>query len=205
MRSERKDEKGATLATFDRQYKGVVSFDPVNKDLSAVLDIAIKTLRSPRAKYEANENGLKAFTTKSLEYLEYVKQVNEDPEVEHKLIADVEGWCVYCGITRTTIASYSRRDGDWQRFIELFREAIASFKKQAALSYRTPQMIAVFDLANNHNYKNTSEFKLSTDNDNDEAEQERKRMLEAQIVEQLSESEDEGAVGDTLELPQLDF
>lgn len=203
MRSERKDEKGCTLATFDRQYKGVVPFDPVNKDLSAVLDIAIKTLRGRKVTYEANTEGLQAFINKSLEYLEYVKQVNEDPEVEHKLIADVEGWCVYCGITRTTIATYSRRDGDWQRFIELFREAIASFKKQAALSYRTPQMIAVFDLANNHGYKNTSEFKLSSDNNQDEAEQERQRTLEAQLVKALSEGE--GAAGDNLDLPQLDF
>ena len=203
MRSERKDEKGCTLATFDRQYKGVVPFDPVNKDLSAVLDIAIKTLRGRKVTYEAHTEGLQAFINKSLEYLEYVQKVNEDPEVEHKLIADVEGWCVYCGITRTTIATYSRRDGDWQRFIELFREAIASFKKQAALSYRTPQMIAVFDLANNHGYKNTSEFKLSSDNNQDETEQERKRTLEAQLVKALSEGE--GAAGDNLDLPQPDF
>lgn len=203
MRSERKDEKGATLATFDRQYKGVVPFDPVNKDLSAVLEIGIQALKNGQAKFPDNGQGLQAFKEKSLAYLQYVQEVNDNPEVEHKLIADVEAWCVFCGMTRTTLFNYAKRGGDWEAFISYFREVIAAFKKQAALSYRTPQMVAVFDLANNHGYKNTSEFKLSSDNNQDETEQERKRTLEAQLVKQLSEGE--GAAGDTLELPQLDF
>ena len=41
------------------------------------------------------------------------------------------------------------------------------FKKQLALHGLIPSVMAVFDLANNHGYINTSEFKLTTNDISD--------------------------------------
>ena len=79
-------------------------------------------------------------------------------------MVDIESWACFLGITRATIASYERTRGEyWQQFIAVVKNGIAAAKKEAAFHGQLQPMIAVFDLANNHNYKNTNEFKLEVE------------------------------------------
>ena len=66
--------------------------------------------------------------------------------------------------------------------IQLFKNAIAAYKKEMALHYKIPPMVFAFDMANNHNYINTSEFKLSLETAPTK-EQEQRTALEAEIKE----------------------
>jgi len=130
-------------------------------DLNAVLELGIKALGRSRAKYQDNEDGYNQFIENSRSYLEYVQDVNRNPDIDKKLIVDIEGWCVWCGITRETLRAYKNRGGAWQTFIDYFKEIIVMCKKQLAFTYKIPPMIATFDLVNNHGYRNTNEFRIA--------------------------------------------
>ena len=92
-----------------------------------------------------------------------MQQTNESG-IEKKVMVDIESWACFLGITRATIASYERTRGEyWQQFIAVVKNGIAAAKKEAAFHGQLQPMIAVFDLANNHNYKNTNEFKLEVE------------------------------------------
>ncbi len=153
------NEKGFRQQTYK---KG--EFLPMDSgDLHAVLTLGITALkRGARAKYSADTTGLQEFIYESQNYLEYVNTVNSNPDIDRKLIIDVESWCVFLGITRETLRQYSARNKDWKEFIDYFKEIIVTAKKQLAFNGKIPPMIAVFDLTNNHNYHNTSEFHLDT-------------------------------------------
>ena len=116
--------------------------------------------------YPNTDEGLELFKAKSLEYVEYIKQVNASEGVERELIPDIEGWSAYLGTNRTTINRYARRSEKWKQTIENFKNGIASIKKQMALYGTIPPVMAIFDLTNNHGYVNSSEFKVSQQNDN---------------------------------------
>ena len=145
---------------------GVKKAVPLEKgDMTAILDLTIessmKRLGRP-ANYPNDAAGLNNFIKKSIEFFEYVNQVNEDPDAEKRLIPDIEAWAVYMGVCRQTIFQYERRGGDWETTIAYFKNAIAAVKKQLAFHYKIPPMVSIFDLANNHGYVNTSEYKLTT-------------------------------------------
>ena len=133
-----------------------------NDDMTAVLNLGIQALkRGANAKYEADEDGYRRFVQRSQEYLDYVNSINQNPDIENKLIVDIESWCVYCGITRETLRNYDMRGGAWHSFIDYFKEVVVMVKKQLAFTYKIPQVFATFDLVNNHQYHNTNEFHIS--------------------------------------------
>lgn len=133
-------------------------------DLTAVINLGIQALkRGARPKYRESEDGYQAFVECSQEYLDYVKQINDNPAIEKKLVIDIESWCVYVGITRETLRQYEARGGAWKEFIAYFKEIIVMCKKQLAFNYKIPPMFATFDLVNNHNYRNTNEFHVMAD------------------------------------------
>jgi len=76
-------------------------------------------------------------------------------------VPDVESWCVYLGITRTTLMTYTRRPGEWADMIENFKNSICACKKQCAFAGKIPPLVTIFDLTNNHHYLNTSTFTAS--------------------------------------------
>ena len=109
-------------------------------------------------------------------------QVNAGREAEKALIPDVENWATYLGLTRQSIFRYEQRSEEWKDTIQLFKNAIAAYKKEMALHYKIPPMIFAFDMANNHNYINTSEFKMTVEAVPTK-EQEQKAALETEIRE----------------------
>lgn len=149
----------------EKQYKrqGYAPDLSDSDNISAVTNILLETIKAGRpAAYEDSIEGLEAFKKGTVDYLEYVQRTNESG-LEKKVMVDIESWACFLGITRATIATYERTRGEyWQQFIAVVKNGIAAAKKEAAFHGQLQPMIAVFDLANNHNYKNTNEFKLET-------------------------------------------
>lgn len=171
-RKSNKDQYGTTYADYERGYDGVVT-DLVQDDLGAVLNMGINGIKNFGGRppcYEPTAKGLEEFKEKTIQYFEHVKAVNTDETMEKKVVCDIEGWCVFCGITRMTLSKYyNQRGSDWKYFIDYVKEIIATTKKQNAMTYRTPPMIAVFDLVNNHNYHNSNEFHITAEQVTDKA------------------------------------
>ncbi|NBH36478.1 hypothetical protein D3Z58_23900 [Clostridiaceae bacterium] len=104
--------------------------------------------------------GLVEFKRRSIEYLEYLREVNSRPDAT-RVVPDIEGWSCYIGTTRTTILKYSKcRSEEWQEFIDIMKNSIAAAKKQLAFTCKIPPVIAAMDLTNNHDYVNSNEFHL---------------------------------------------
>lgn len=164
-RNTKRDEYGVTYADYERNYGTDV--DLVQDDLGAVLQMGIESIRRYGGKppiYEPTQEGLERFKEQTIQYFEHVKLVNTDENIEKKVVCDIEGWCVFCGITRMTLSTYyNQRGKEWKAFIDFTKEIIATTKKQNAYTYRTPPMIAVFDLVNNHQYHNSNEFHITAD------------------------------------------
>lgn len=151
-------------------------------DLDAVLDMSITSIKMGRnAKFPDTEQGLEDFKQCSIDYLEFVRNTNNDPTNENKLIPDIESWATFLGTTRQTILTYEKqRSEEWQEFIALIKGAITSCKKQLAFRQKIPTVLALFDLTNNSGYVNSSEFKLSPEV------QVEKRILSAAELPRLS-------------------
>lgn len=134
----------------------------VADDLNAVLDMSIRSIKLGRpAKFENSAEGLMDFKQVSLDYLDFIREVNNNPDCENNLIPDVESWATFAGTTRKTILEYEKNRGeDWEEFISLMKGAITSCKKQLAFRQKIPSVLAIFDLTNNSGYVNSSEFKL---------------------------------------------
>lgn len=132
-------------------------------DLDNILEMSIRSLKAHRPPHFPNTpEGLADFKELSLQYLEYLKSVNHDPDCTNRLIPDVESWATFIGTTRATIFNYERyRDESWKSFIQQFKGIITSAKKQLAFRQKIPTVLAVFDLTNNSDYVNSSEFKLT--------------------------------------------
>lgn len=133
-------------------------------DMTAILDMAIdvSNARAGRpAEYPFTTEGLDRFINKTIDYFEYVNAINANPELERKLIPDIENWAMYLGVTRQTIWSYQQRGREWKDTIDYYKNVIAAVKKQLAMCYKIPPMVYVFDATNNHGYVNSNQFTLN--------------------------------------------
>lgn len=111
-------------------------------------------------KYEDSEPGLERFKNDTVSYFENVKRVNSGlNEGDKPLIITVEGWLVSLGLTRQSLSRYRARGQAWQDFIDYTREIILSNKLQRYMTGQTAPVQAIFDLCNNHNYRNTADIK----------------------------------------------
>lgn len=134
-------------------------------DLDAILDMSIRSVKLGRSpKFTDDAAGLAEFREASIAYLDHVKKTNDNPGNENKLIPDIESWAAYLGTTRKTILEYEKgRNEEWRDFILQMKNIITACKKQLAFRQKIPTLLAVFDLTNNSDYVNTSEFKLKPD------------------------------------------
>lgn len=134
-------------------------------ELDAILSSALDRPRSRRCgapqAFENSEDGLKEFQVASRSYFAQVRDINRRGEM--RLIPDVESWATYLGITRKTILNYEKRGEDWQNAIAFYKGIITACKKQLALAGKMPPVLAIFDLTNNSDYVNASEFRLSAE------------------------------------------
>ena len=154
-----------------RPYKEI-SKDLKPEDTAAVIDMICACYKNSGGRpciYPNSLEGLEAFKENAKSYFSYLQSANDKLEERQQLIPDVEGLSLYCGIDRRTLERYRERGGEWERTIDYIKNSIAYAKKQLALKGKIPTVMAIFDLSNNHNYYNVSEYKLSMNN-NDKSE-----------------------------------
>lgn len=153
------------MADKDYKRKGYAPDLSDSDNISAVTEILLETVKAGRPPaYPETEQGLEEFKQNTVAYINHVQTINSGDDDSKKVIVDIESWACYLGTTRATIATYERtRSEDWKQFIAVVKNGIAAVKKEAAFHGQMQPMIAVFDLANNHSYKNTNEFKLEVD------------------------------------------
>lgn len=135
-------------------------------DLTAVTQLAEESLRRTcgrLAKYEDSPVGLERFMDRATEYFAYVNKINSDPDLEKKLIPDVESLCIFLGLTRKTLMMYHRRGDAWANAIDLVKDALLACKKQLASTHRMPPLVYIFDAVNNFGYVSTTEFRLTAE------------------------------------------
>ena len=151
-----------------------------NNTLDAVLNMTIDSLKQGRPPaYSDTEQGLEEFKQTTIDYFQYVKDTNANPDIEKMLVPDIEALCTFLGITRATLLTYEKQRGSsWQDFIKQTKNAIAACKKELAFHQQIPPVIAMFDLTNNHSYVNSSEFRIEPISDKAS---ERHLSLEEQI------------------------
>ena len=132
----------------------------MNASLDIIINTSVQNMGRP-SEYPATAGGLESFIQNTIEYFEYVKTVNSEPNATDKnyIIPDVESWAIFLGISRQTLWTYSKRGGQWQEVINYYKDAIGMIKKQLALHFKVPPVFSIFDLVNNHGYLNSSEFK----------------------------------------------
>ena len=128
----------------------------------------LKNLGGRPYKYPPTEEGFEQFNINSLGYFDYLEQANSRLESKQQIIPDVEGYCLWLGINRSTLSLYMNRGNEWEEMITIYKDAIAFCKKQLALRGKIPPVMAIFDLTNNHGYHNANEFKLETVQQNKE-------------------------------------
>ena len=147
------------------QYKKRGQALPIAKDdTKAILTMCIDSLKQRRgmpSKYPDTEQGFQDFVNKSICYFEYVDTVNQDESNSMRMIPDIESWCVFLGISRYALMNYTRRNQAWFDMIQGFKDCILSTKKQLAMCFKIPPVVAIFDLTNNHGYVNASEYRLT--------------------------------------------
>lgn len=164
---KKRDENGYRLLDY---AKGSFEITETADDLTAVVSDSIRSLQALKARggrpavYAPTKEGLQDFLEDCSEYFRRINAINQNPELQKLVIPDIEGLCAHLQISRQTLHNYSvARSDDWHDAIELVRTCIASAKKQLANTYRIPPVFAIFDMVNNHNYVNASEFKLTTE------------------------------------------
>ncbi len=135
-------------------------------EISAVLNAGIRSFHKGFAIYPDDQIGLEAFRHDTEAYFTYCKEQNElaAQNNTNAVVPDIESWAAYLGTTRRTILRYEKSRGkEWQQAISAAKEIITACKKQLAFIGKMPPVLAIFDLTNNGDYVNASEFKLATE------------------------------------------
>lgn len=156
-------------------------------DLVAISEMVVNSMRNNGGRpavYPDTQQGLEAFRQKSLEFFEYIENVNRQGETQKAIIPDIELWAGYMGVTRVTIHSYQTTRGqEWKETIESIKNYICAFKKQLALNFKVPPALAIFDLCNNHHYANTNQFSVQV-----EAVQTKQQQEQLQLETEIANS-----------------
>lgn len=141
-------------------------------DLLQITRLAEESLKRTHGRptlYEDSEQGLELFWNKATDFFSYINKVNGSPDLEKKLVPDVENFCCFMGFTRKTLALYRKRNSQWEMAIDLIKDALLACKKQLVMTHRLPPLIFIFDSVNNHDYRNVAEFHLATEPPQDTA------------------------------------
>ena len=151
--------------TLYKRQKGAYEVEPISaNDLTDCLNMAIEAGKRGRQEYPDTEDGFLRFKTKSLEYLEYIRDNNNQNIDDGKpnIIPSIESWSCYIGLTRMSVLRFEHQRGEvWVDFIAWMKNAIQSCKLQLASCNKLPALIYIFDAVNNRSgYENTSSIKV---------------------------------------------
>lgn len=167
--------------------EGITVSDNVD-DLNTVLTMGIQSLKRGVQKYPNNAEGLQRLKDRMQGYFSYIIEANNRPEIETRVYPDIEGMCVFCGISRVTLFNYAKRGEDWDEIIRFAKTLIMSAKFQLANNFKIPPLLMVFDATNNGNqYVNTNEFHLVAEKATQEQPTETPEAISAKYAEALPE------------------
>lgn len=170
--------------------------ETTSNDLQAICELAIDSLQRHGgriAKYADTAEDRERFLSDCVSYFQHLTEGNKDRETEEMLLPSVESLCLFLGISRTTLFSYSHRSEEWKEIIDTVRNAIASAKMQLACRGKIPSIVAIFDLTNNYSYYNTNMFTISTEPPQDS--HDTPRITESELA-RLAEFDDEPQLPD---------
>lgn len=141
--------------------KGVKKCEPLlTGDLTATTDLILNSIEINGGHMRGYPNttaGLEMFRANCIDFFRYVAELNANPDIERKLIPDIEAMCTYIGIARATLFTYEKRGTEWKSTIQYFKNVIATAKKQLALNHKIPPVVWIFDAKNNHGYNDIGE------------------------------------------------
>lgn len=180
----KRDENGVKILDYSgmKQASGNYELMTNSDDISALLAIGIKAVSGNISKYPQTEEGLRSFKDGIADFFRYIDRKNSELngiEGASRLVPDIEGMCSYLHISKQTFYNYKARGGEWKDVADMALITIAAVKKQLSFSYKIPPMLAVFDLCNNHNYLNTSQFIIKAENSAEQQEEKIIDQLEA--------------------------
>lgn len=159
-----RDSKGNLIITHSKNELAGAS--DIGNEIGEIMTITRNSLENPNFTYPNDDTGYEAFRLNSISYLEYVQQVNASGNLKKQIIPDIEGWTNYIGITRDKLRYMRKsRSEKWVNLIDQMKNGISACKKQLALTGQISPVMAIFDLSNNHDYVNASEFKINKSDD----------------------------------------
>ena len=152
-----------------KDYKEYNSDIDVLSDSSDVFDIVIESMERTKTRppvYNNDPEGFNNFRDMTISFIKEVRERNAEAENSKRLrlIPSVEMWALYLGITRQTINNYEHNyESYYKDFIQQFKNAIATIKKELAENGKINPMLHCFDFCNNYGYVNTNYFTLTTE------------------------------------------
>ena len=147
-----------------RKYKEIAK-DLTIDDTAAAIDMTVACLKNTGGRpctYANTESGLNDFIENAKGYFTYVQNANSKLDEKSQLIPDIEGLTLFIGIDRSTLCRYRERGGEWERVIDYIKNSIGYSKKQLILKGKVPAVVGIFDMVNNHGYRNTNSFVLES-------------------------------------------
>lgn len=164
----KRDERGCRImGAYKKKYQKSEDEPGQMADLQALLDVTIEQIGNRASNkppiYDSTEAGLTSFLQATKDYFEYIRSANSVNE--EKVYPDIEGWCIFLGITRQTVLNYAKRSAEWAEAIAYVKDAILAAKKQLAFRFKIPPIVYLNDISNNHGYLNTSEFRITATGD----------------------------------------
>lgn len=133
----------------------------VADDLNSILDMSIHSARLGRPpKFPNDEAGLQMLKEQSIEWLEHIRETNNDEDCENNIIPTIEAWAVWLGCSRQNLIALEKRGEDWKDTIQAFKTIISACQTQLAMRQKIPTILHIFNATNNFGYINSSEFKL---------------------------------------------
>lgn len=161
--------------------------------VTKLVEDSLKRTKGKQAVYENSEQGLKLFMDRAINFFKYINEVNSNPDLEKKLLPDIENLSIYLGITRKTLALYRKRNDQWEQAIDLVKDGIMACKKQMVQTGKMPPLIFIFDSVNNFDYRNVAEFHLATEKPQDGIEAPR---ITTEQLQRIAEN-------DVVDMPQM--
>lgn len=160
-----RDEKGVRIQKY-RRFKEGEDYEAADCKTLAVMSQSIfdnieryrKRGVGQPPKYETIEE----FMQSVQEYIEYIMDANKD---DVRLIPDVEGLAAFMLISRDTLLDWEKtRSPQYSFAIKTVKNQFAYYKKQLALTGKTPSIVFATDFNNNHGYTQKQEIEVRATN-----------------------------------------
>lgn len=165
--AEKRTPEGFRLQKWERADTDIVPIQP-GDSVQRVLETGIQAIRRYHVSagnvpaYANTEDGLQKFREVAERYFQDLYEYNSALEEGTRgVLPDIEGFCIFAGISRVTLGKYLQRGGAWEAFILFLKDCIAAARKQAASEYKSPPVFEIFNLKCNSDYIEKSELKVT--------------------------------------------